>query len=70
MLSLRIALLEGKTQNSEVLMLRLRSRSFGGVKKGTREGGRKEGGGREGGEREGETTNSTSCGFSTGPSSI
>ena len=40
-------------------MLRLRSWSFGGVKKGGREGGR-----REGGEREGETTNSTSCGFS------
>ena len=31
-----------------------------------REGGR----GREGGEREGETTNSTSCGFSTGPASF
>ena len=31
------------------------------MKKGTQEGGR---------ERDGETTNSTSCGFSTGPSSI
>ena len=34
-----------------------------GGKEGGREGGRRE---REGGEREGETTNSTSCGFSTG----
>ena len=43
------ALLEGKTQNSEVLMLGLCSWSFGGVKKGTpshlggREGGREQG---------------------------
>ena len=42
-LSLRSAKLEGKTQNSEVLMLGLHSRSFGGVKKGTQEGRRKEG---------------------------
>ena len=40
-LSLRNALLEGKTQNSEVLMLGLCSWSFGGVLR--REGGRKEG---------------------------
>ena len=52
-------------ENSEVLMLGLLAYEALVVKKGTQEGGR-EGRRRE---REGETTNSTSCGFSTGPAS-
>ena len=59
------SLLEGKTQNSEVLILGLHS-LLNQVKKSTRL--RREGG-REGKGREGETTNSTSCGFPTGPAS-
>ena len=50
MLSLRNALLQGKTQNSEALMLGLR---FGDVKKSTQEGREGGGRGREEGEKEG-----------------
>ena len=57
-LSLRNALLEEKTQNSEVLMLGLCT-SENGYQAPTK------GGGWEGG-----TPNATSCGFSTGPASI
>ena len=66
MLSLRNALLEGKTQNSEVVMLGLHS-LLKGYLAGSAEGGREAG--REGG-REGGTPNAPSCGFSTGPASV